>query len=66
MPFRALLLGKIYGGKNLEPIFYTGLVLFLYAGESLHVGLAETQENPEVRVLAKRARVTQEQPEEEC
>jgi hypothetical protein len=59
MPLRTLLLWKIYAGKNLEPIVHPGLVLFLDTGKSLHVGLAEAEEDPEVRVLAKGAQVAE-------
>jgi len=56
---RSLLLWKIYGGENFEAIVHPGLVLFFYARKSLHIGLAETQKDPEVRVLAKGAQVAE-------
>jgi hypothetical protein len=48
-----LLPGKIHSGKDFKALVHASLVLFFYAWKPLHVRLAETQEDPEVRVLRK-------------
>jgi hypothetical protein len=57
----ALLIGKIDGGEHLEPFVHRSLVHVLNAGVAFHVRLAETEEDPEIRVLRKCTRVQEKQ-----
>jgi hypothetical protein len=61
MAFCPALLWKINGRENLKALIYVCLVLIFEPGEALHVGLAETEEDPEVRVLGERIRGEQQQ-----